>query len=986
MIHGVKKAIVIDFILIAMCAVITVAFLVAEALFANQMRISMWKQLVNEASEVTAQSAIITENYLNKHTESLAGLAVNFNYNYISSDGKELERKMRQYQTDNMLLSVLVKRENDIAVYTANEAIDMYTMPLSELDNYPNDEGMRETFYEYATALPCMGFYKKFKFKDGADGIVVRAIHIKDVEDNCLLSFYNDTGFSYIVDSRNGNIVARPTHKDSNRTFASLSEILTREHNDDNVIGAIENNIRDRKNFAVQISFNGEDYISVYAPISIKSNEHWLLMSLIPNSSVTGHAEEILNVSQWILVSAFALVAIIGIIVAISLRFFATVQKKNIDIKYRETMFDILSANANDIALIVTSDGRHVEYISDNVERVLGISHKDVMEDLYKLRLPECKENEKINEDSLLHIPVGEKLIRDTKRINQKTGAHMYFKEAVYHVLIDNVEKYFVWLSDRTENQQKELVLREAVMSAKAANEAKSNFLSNMSHDIRTPMNAILGYSALLAKDVDNPDKVREYIRKITVSGQHLLGLINDVLDMSKIESGQTKLHVEQFKLSDFFDEMCAIMSSQTRSKKQTFDVRCEGRMPEAVCGDRLRINQIVLNLLSNAIKYTPMGGKIEFVVQASQGKLNNCVHLKIIVKDTGIGMDGEFIQHIFEPFSRADNEQVRNVQGTGLGMTITKNLIDLMGGTITVESKLGEGSTFTVDLELTVAKSDEDEGFWQRNNVLRLLTVDDEEDICLGIRELMRDTGVEVDYALGGLPAIDKVAKANKDGKDFSVILLDWKMPDLDGVETARRIRKIVGKDVTILALTSYSIDEIEEKARGAGIDMFLPKPFFVSSFRYAIECLKKKDFEASSENLSISGINVLAAEDNEINAEILIELLQDEGVTCEVAPNGQEALEKFKASKPGKYDIIFMDVQMPVMNGYEATMAIRASDHPCAKTIPIIAMTANAFEDDIKQSVEAGMNAHVAKPVDMENLKRVVTNLCRRDDNEEK
>lgn len=974
-----KKMRRIDYILLVLCILVSSAFLFSEALFATRMRESLWKQLVNEASEVTAQGARGVENYMGRYSEALGGLANNLS-TYVSTNEAAIENKLRQYQPDNMLMSVLVKRDSVVDVYTADLSRAKVEYPLSEWDNYPNEFGVHDVYYNYATALPCVGFYRRFEFSDGAEGIVLRSVHISDVERDCLLTFYGNTGFSYIVDSDNGAFIARPSHKDSNRTFRDFYEVLERENTDASVNASIRKSISERRSFAVQIKLNGEDYLSVFVPIS--TNENWIFVSLIPNRSLTGHVEEILNTSQWILISAFSIIIIIILLALISVRYFNNLRKKDIDIKYRETMFDVLADNVNDVTIMIGGDGMTAEYVSDNVERVLGIKREDVLYDLRALKNPADENGNNVNAQTLLDIPIGGKFTHSTKRINAKTGAHMWFNETVYHVLMDNVEKFFVYLSDRTEDRQKESVLREAVMSAKAANEAKSNFLSNMSHDIRTPMNAIIGFSALLAKEAEKPDKVREYIRKIMVSGQHLLGLINDVLDMSKIESGQTQLHIESFKLSDFFEEMSAIVSSQAKSKQQTFEMRCEGRMPENVCGDRLRLNQIVLNLLSNAIKYTPMGGRIDLIAQASAGKLNNCMHLKIVVKDTGIGMDEEFLKHIFEPFSRANTTQVHSIQGTGLGMTITKNLIDLMGGVISIESELNKGSTFTVDLELAIAKDDEEDvEFWQRHRIYRLLTVDDEEDVCKGIISLMSDTGVQVDYALGGLPAVEMVQNANSAGNDYSVVLLDWKMPDLDGVETARRIRKIVGREVTILALTSYSVEEIEEEARGAGIDMFLPKPFFVSSFRNALECLDRSVPEKAKETATIAGIKALAAEDNDINAEILIELLKDEGVTCDVASNGQEVLERFQASRNGDYDVIFMDVQMPVMNGYEATIAIRNCDHPCAKTIPIIAMTANAFEDDIKRSMEVGMNAHLAKPVDMESLKRVVANLVVRD-----
>ena len=531
--------------------------------------------------------------------------------------------------------------------------------------------------------------------------------------------------------------------------------------------------------------------------------------------------------------------------------------------------------------------------------------------------------------------------------------------------------------------QEMNVKLEQALDIAKSANEAKSNFLSNMSHDIRTPMNAIIGFSTLLAKNAEKPDTVREYVKKITYSSQHLLGLINDVLDMSKIESGKTALNVEEFSLPELLEALYSMVLPQTKAKKQNFDMHTKGEIPERILGDKLRLNQILLNLLSNAVKYTPAGGSIGLVIEEMEQNVHRHAHLRFVVKDNGLGMSEEFVQTIFQPFSREQTNAKKEIQGTGLGMAITKNIVDLMGGTISVESKQGVGSVFTVELELAVAEEMDDDDFWQRHNITRVLVVDDEEDIFLNVKELMEGTGVDISYAVSGMRAIEMVNESRTENNNFNVILLDWKMPEMNGIETAKRIREIVGTEIPILVLTSYNFEEIEDEAKQAGIDFFLPKPFFMSNFRRAVEHVRGtrgSDETASASDtdaVSLNGLKVLAAEDNEINAEILTELLSDEGVVCDIAHNGREALEMFEKSEPGQYDIIFMDVQMPVMNGYEATRAIRACAHENAKTIPILAMTANAFDEDVKSALDSGMNAHMSKPIDIDKLKITVAKM---------
>lgn len=525
--------------------------------------------------------------------------------------------------------------------------------------------------------------------------------------------------------------------------------------------------------------------------------------------------------------------------------------------------------------------------------------------------------------------------------------------------------------------EQSKKTAEQAFQIAEEANRAKSSFLSNMSHDIRTPMNAIVGFSALLARDADNPEKVREYTRKITSSSQHLLGLINDILDISKIEAGKTTLNLSDENIVDLIEGIDAIMRPQMKAKRHTFDVYNQDIRHEQVIMDKLRLNQILLNLLSNAMKYTPEGGHVTLTVQELPQHAKQLAHYRFIVADNGYGMSESYLQNIFQAFTREEDSVTNKIQGTGLGMAITKNLLDLMGGNITVESEKGRGSTFTVELELHISEQAIDQNFWQKNGITRILAVDDEEVICQNIQMTMEGTGVTVDCALDGQRAVEMVKQSEQEGRLYHIVLLDWKMPGMDGVETARQIRQSTGAKVPILILSSYDWPEIEEEARDAGVDAFLSKPFFLTSFRQKVDSvLHRETFVPDTGETAgiLQGMHILVAEDNEINAEILQELLDMAGATCDICENGRLVVDAFAASVPGQYQIILMDVQMPVMNGYEATEAIRELGHPLARTIPIIAMTANAFAEDIRDALEAGMDAHVAKPIDMGVLEQTV------------
>ena len=530
----------------------------------------------------------------------------------------------------------------------------------------------------------------------------------------------------------------------------------------------------------------------------------------------------------------------------------------------------------------------------------------------------------------------------------------------------------------RVELEQKTL-LREALSQANRANEAKSAFLSNMSHDIRTPMNAIIGFTTLLAKDAEEPAKVREYTRKITSSSHHLLSLINDVLDMSKIESGKTSLNVAPFSLPELMEELYSILLPQAQAREQSFDFQVKGRPAEELLGDKLHLNQILINLLSNAIKYTPEGGAISLTVEELAPTTPQYAHLRFMVRDNGIGMSPDFLRTVFDPFSREENSTTSGIQGTGLGMAITKNLVDLMGGVIHADSRQGEGSVFTVELSFPRPAAGDGADFWVHRGISRILVADDEEQVCLDIREMMEDTGVQVAYATGGPAAVDEAERAVARGEEFHVILLDWKMPGQGGAETARQLRAKAGPDIPMLVLTAYDWGDIRDEALAAGVDGFLAKPFFVSTFRQALESLGagQGGRPAPAPEDALKGLFFLVAEDNELNAEILSEMLDIEGARCEIVPNGRLAVERFNAAPPDRYDMILMDVQMPEMDGYEATRRIRASGGPRAKEIPIVAMTANAFAEDVRHALDAGMNGHLSKPINMDAVRELLGRL---------
>lgn len=514
----------------------------------------------------------------------------------------------------------------------------------------------------------------------------------------------------------------------------------------------------------------------------------------------------------------------------------------------------------------------------------------------------------------------------------------------------------------------------KARIAAESANLAKSQFLSNMSHDIRTPMNAIIGMTKIATDHIREPDKVADCLKKISLSGRLLVNLINDILDMSKIESGKMALNNDTVSLVDVMENIVSITQPTVKQKKQDINIRLHGIKHEKLNFDSLRLNQVLINLLGNALKFTPEGGRISVDVTECPSPKSGYAHFIFRIADNGIGMSPEFLEHLFDSFSRERDSRVDKIEGSGLGMAITKMIVTMMGGTISVESELNHGSVFTIDLDLRIAADPE----MLRLPSMKVLLADDDPDTCQSAVEFLGELGVDADVAFSGKEAIEKAADAHAAGEDYEVILLDWRMPDLDGVEVARVIRERVCADIPILIISAYDWSNIEIEASAAGISGFIQKPFFKSTLYY---CIQKHVFHTEIEeetkkedSFTLNGRRILLAEDNEINQEIAVTILSECGASIDTAMNGQEAVEKFTGSEIGYYDLILMDIQMPVMNGYEASQTIRRLQREDAERIPIFALTADAFAEDIEAVKKAGMNSHLAKPLDIPVMLREI------------
>ena len=535
----------------------------------------------------------------------------------------------------------------------------------------------------------------------------------------------------------------------------------------------------------------------------------------------------------------------------------------------------------------------------------------------------------------------------------------------------------------QTQLEEQNRKLEIALQHEGAANRAKREFLFNMSHDIRTPMNAIIGFTSLAATHIDNREQVLDYLKKISTSSQHLLSLINDVLDMSRIESGKVKIEEKAVHLPDLVHDVRSIIQPNVAAKRLSLFIDTMDIEDEDIITDPLRLNQILLNILSNAIKFTPTGGMISIRIAQKNGAPKGCVCYEFRIKDNGIGMSEEFQKHIFEEFSREESSTVSGIQGTGLGMSITKNIVDLMGGTIALTSEPGKGTEFIVTLCFTRSGQKAEPKQLPQLEGLRALVADDDTNTCLNVSTMLSKIGMRPEWTISGKEAVIRTKYAVEQGDAFSVYIIDWLIPDMNGIEIVRQIRKVIGNRCPIIILTAYDWADIEDEARAAGVTAFCEKPLFLSELRRVLaEPFRAEPAAEPAQPTAadLKGKKLLLVEDNELNREIALEILKEAGFVVDTAEDGAVAVQKIKQAAPGQYDLILMDIQMPNLDGYEATRQIRALPDAEKSSIPIFAMTANAFEEDRQNALAAGMNGHIAKPLDVPHLLRVLADALKK------
>ena len=809
------------------------------------------------------------------------------------------------------------------------------------------------------------GIYQGFEY----DAIAI-AYENSDIVDVLDISAFDGNAQSFMIHP-DGRVVVDHSSEAWGNVYNFFG--ILREYSDmsEKEINALLEKFKAGRTDAMLLNLDGRNYYLVYEKSDIQD---WMFLGLVQADIVNASMNR-LQRSTIFFVSAIVFCIAALFISLIIQKNRTNLRRKDTEILYRDELFQKLSMNVDDVFLMLDAKTYQADYVSPNAEKLLGITVEQIRKDICILGKLHPEEQEDSEKNYMEKIQVHEQREWDFEYVHLKTGEKRWFHNIAMGSEVNGKKKYILVMSDRTSDRKMNQALSEAVRAAETANKAKSTFLSNMSHDIRTPMNAIIGFTTLAVSNIDDKKRVRDYLGKILSSSNHLLSLINDILDMSRIESGKIHLEETEVSLSDVLHDLKTIISGQIHAKQLELYMDAMDVTNEDVYCDKTRLNQVLLNLLSNAVKFTPAGGTVSVRIRQYPGTVKGSELYEIRVKDNGIGMSQEFVQKIFSPFERERTSTVSRIQGTGLGMAITKNIVNMMGGTIEVLTEQGKGTEFIVRLPFRIQSKHQRIEKIAELEGLKALVVDDDFNTCDSVTKMLVKVGMRSEWTLSGKEAVLRARQSMEMGDVFHAYIIDWRLPDMNGIEVTRQIRSL-GDETPIIILTAYDWSDIEVEARAAGVTAFCAKPMFMSDIRDTLmTAIGQKQAEAETAILPAAGSDfrgkcILLVEDNELNSEIAVEILNEYGFLVDTAENGAEAVEKVKNSKPGNYDLVLMDVQMPVMNGYEATKQIRALDNPALAGITILAMTANAFDEDKKKALECGMDGFLSKPIVIEEL----------------
>lgn len=774
-----------------------------------------------------------------------------------------------------------------------------------------------------------------------------------------LFTFHNGEGSAYVVDSSGTFIIKSRGTASENDVYSYLEK----QGNGEAVQDALRQVIRDGKSGTLVVTDGNQTALLGFLPV--EAPEGCYLITVVPRVVLQQEAEPIIAM----LCCMFCLLLFGGIAIAGLLAGRESMKANVRQKEYREKLFGNLSANIDFAFLLYTPARQKVELVSDNLPGLLGISAQQVSERPEQIFDYSGMAQGDTARAGFLNGTLKEQVTRENL---VGTGPNDVRRWIAVHLIPADYGQYLAVFHETTGEHNMREQLADALTQAQNSNRARTEFFSSMSHDIRTPMNGIVGMTNIALKNLDDREKVESCLNKITAASGHLLELINEVLDMSRIESGRISLKEERVHLPSLIANLISFIKPDLDKKGQNLQMKSQILQHDTVLGDALHLQKILLNLLSNAAKYTQEGGNISLQITETPVDVEN-IRMTFAIEDNGIGMSPAFLERIFCPFERAEDSRMSQIAGTGLGLAITKSIVDMMDGVIHVESREGVGSRFTVEIPLKLPVEQLQD--YPDLAGCSALIVDDDPDACESIGMILKENGIRAQWVLSGPEAVKQAWEAHVRKDDYCVVILDWKMPGMDGLETARQIRSRLGSAVPILLLSAYDWENIKDEAERAGINGFLTKPIFktglLEQLKYYIQGINAKAVKQPPEPMiNLTGVRILAAEDNELNREIIIELLESSGAVVDSAWNGREALDFYLNSSPGYYQVILMDVHMPEMDGLEATKAIRCSGKPDAASVPVIAMTADVFMEDVCRCMDAGMNAHIGKPVEPDKL----------------
>lgn len=963
-----KKRLLYIIIPCIMLAALIAAVCINYSSFVSQ---TIHSESISHLSEIFRQA----NSSLNKFTEqSRKGLHLWEDYLHNTSDDNEIDTFLAHAQSETEFTDFFfISREGNYLTKSEEKGYIDLKDEMSKVFIEGDDVILNSVIPGKPQVIvfispAAKGTYKGFEYE-----AIAVSYNNSDIQNALKINAFDRHFSSYIVHS-DGRVVVDNVvdkQKDIYNFIATLKDYSDLTAAD---FAKIKQDFAEGNSGAIITKLGDQKYYLLYESANF---DDWMFVGLVPTGVVNASMNK-LQSSTIILVAVIAISLAVLTIVFILWQNRQKLKSKDKQILYRDELFSTLSVNVDDVFLMLNAEDMRVDYLSPNIEKLIGIPERKAHEDIHALDCLVQGENTVRVIDILPDIKPGQQTELDREYVHQKSKEVRWFHVVALCRDIKGEKKYIVVLSDRTKDKRINQALEDAVNAAESANRAKSTFLSNMSHDIRTPMNAIIGFATLLSANTRDEDKVKDYVAKILSSSNHLLSLINDVLDMSRIESGKIHLEETEVNLSDTLHDLRTIIGGQINAKQLELYMDTLDVVNENVYCDKVRLNQVLLNLLSNAVKFTPPGGTVSVRISQLESRSEEMGFYEFRVKDTGIGMSKEFAERIFNPFERERNSTVSKIQGTGLGMSIAKNIIDIMGGTIEVQTEQDKGTEFIIRLEMRL-QSDAKHDFRIKSlEGLKALVVDDDFDTCDSVSRMLLRVGMRSEWTLSGKEAVLRAKQALAIDDAFRAYIIDWRLPDMNGIEVTRRIRSL-DDNTPIIILTAYDWTDIEVEARAAGVTAFCSKPMFMSDLRDTLlTALGEQEVSVDASSVveveNFKGKHLLLVEDNELNREIAYEILNEYGFIVDTAENGKEAADRIAASKSREFDLVLMDIQMPVMNGYDAAKSIRALGDKELASVPIVAMTANAFDEDRKSAANCGMNGFISKPI---NIVEVIDTL---------